>query len=155
MDSVLPFGLRSAPKVFTAVADAVEWMVRQQGVENIYQGELKLLITEWLGRMSCTVRELQSLAGKLQHSRSDLLAAGIRPSPFHTSQHILPLRYTYGGGTGFWKAGMGSIPQPGGSGGGECWCVQGPKADAANALSVFHWGPFCHVNQGNPHTGAA
>ena len=31
IDSALPFGLRSAPKIFTAVADAVEWIVRQMG----------------------------------------------------------------------------------------------------------------------------
>ena len=28
VDIVLPFGLRSAPKIFTAVADAVEWMLK-------------------------------------------------------------------------------------------------------------------------------
>ena len=32
VDTVLPFGLRSAPKVFTAVADALEWCFRQAGV---------------------------------------------------------------------------------------------------------------------------
>ena len=32
---MLPFGLRSAPKIFTAVADALEWCVRQQGVVGI------------------------------------------------------------------------------------------------------------------------
>ena len=31
----LPFGLRSALKIFTALADAAEWMVRQQGVEFV------------------------------------------------------------------------------------------------------------------------
>ena len=31
----LPFGLCSAPKLFNAVADALEWYVRQQGVEHI------------------------------------------------------------------------------------------------------------------------
>ena len=35
VDSVLPFGLRSAPKIFTAVADALEWIVRQAGVETL------------------------------------------------------------------------------------------------------------------------
>ena len=35
VDTALPFGLRSAPKIFTALADAAEWMVRQQGVEFI------------------------------------------------------------------------------------------------------------------------
>ena len=29
IDRVLPFGLRSAPKIFSAVADAVQWMVHQ------------------------------------------------------------------------------------------------------------------------------
>ena len=35
MDTVLPFGLRSAPKVFNAVTDALEWVCRRQGVSNI------------------------------------------------------------------------------------------------------------------------
>ena len=34
IDTTLPFGLRSAPKVFTAVADAAEW-IAQQGVDQI------------------------------------------------------------------------------------------------------------------------
>ena len=32
IDTVLPFGLRSAPKIFSAVADAVEWIALEQGV---------------------------------------------------------------------------------------------------------------------------
>ena len=36
VDPMLPFGLRSAPKIFNAVADALEWGVRQQGVEHIF-----------------------------------------------------------------------------------------------------------------------
>ena len=32
MDTVLPFGLRSAPKIFLAVADALEWILLEQGV---------------------------------------------------------------------------------------------------------------------------
>ena len=32
---MLPFGLRSAPKIFTAVADGLEWIIRQRGVRNI------------------------------------------------------------------------------------------------------------------------
>ena len=35
VDMVLPFGLRSAPKIFTALADALEWIVRQAGVEVV------------------------------------------------------------------------------------------------------------------------
>ena len=35
IDATLPFGLRSAPKIFSAVADAAEWMVRDEGVTSI------------------------------------------------------------------------------------------------------------------------
>ena len=35
VDAALPLGLRSAPKIFTALADAAEWMVRQEGVDFI------------------------------------------------------------------------------------------------------------------------
>ena len=35
VDTALPFGLRSAPKIFSAVADAVEWILRQEGVETV------------------------------------------------------------------------------------------------------------------------
>ena len=34
IDMVLPFGLRSAPKVFNAIADALEWIMWRNGVEN-------------------------------------------------------------------------------------------------------------------------
>ena len=33
---MLPFGFRSAPKVFNAVADALEWCVVNEGVNIIY-----------------------------------------------------------------------------------------------------------------------
>ena len=36
IDGMLPFGLCSAPKIFTAVADALEWCIAKQGVEWIY-----------------------------------------------------------------------------------------------------------------------
>ena len=35
-DGLLPFGLRSAPKLFNAVADALEWCIRQEGVEYLH-----------------------------------------------------------------------------------------------------------------------
>ena len=35
VDGMLPFGLRSAPKIFTAVADALEWCIHRRGVELI------------------------------------------------------------------------------------------------------------------------
>ena len=36
VDAALPFGLRSAPKVFNAVADAMEWMAKEQGVSELW-----------------------------------------------------------------------------------------------------------------------
>ena len=135
VDSTLPFGLRSAPKIFTGVADAVEWMAKQEGVESVLHylddylvvghskspecdrfahmltllfirlglpivskklegpvcmltllgikidtldmqlwpprtklQELRVLVKSWLGRKSCSRKELQPLAGKLQHA---------------------------------------------------------------------------------------
>ena len=35
MDTVLPFGLRYAPKIFNAVANALEWACRNNGVGNM------------------------------------------------------------------------------------------------------------------------
>ncbi len=35
IDTTLPFGLRSAPKIFSAVADAVEWVARHEGVRFV------------------------------------------------------------------------------------------------------------------------
>ena len=35
VDTRLPFGLWSAPKIFTAVADALEWCFRRQGVRHV------------------------------------------------------------------------------------------------------------------------
>ena len=35
VDSVLPFGLRSAPKIFTAIAEALEWISHQAGAETV------------------------------------------------------------------------------------------------------------------------
>ncbi len=35
VDGMLPFGIRSAPKIFTAVADTLEWCLRQRGVAGV------------------------------------------------------------------------------------------------------------------------
>ena len=35
IDTVLPFGLCSAPKIFNAVADALEWVVRENGIREV------------------------------------------------------------------------------------------------------------------------
>ncbi len=35
VDSMLPFGLRSAPKIFTAIADALTWHLHQAGIPDV------------------------------------------------------------------------------------------------------------------------
>jgi hypothetical protein len=35
VDPMLPFGLRSAPKIFNAIADGLEWYLRHRGVRNV------------------------------------------------------------------------------------------------------------------------
>ena len=35
VDSALPFGLCSAPKFFNAIADALQWLIEQEGTEGI------------------------------------------------------------------------------------------------------------------------
>jgi len=64
IDKTLPFVLRSAPIIFSAVADALQWIVQQQGVEHLFhylddfitigppqssscQHQLDLLIDTW------------------------------------------------------------------------------------------------------------
>ena len=36
VDKVLPFGLRSAPMIFSSVADAVQWTVQRKSVEELF-----------------------------------------------------------------------------------------------------------------------
>ena len=36
IDAMLPFGLRSAPKIFTAIADALEWVIRHRGARYLW-----------------------------------------------------------------------------------------------------------------------
>ena len=36
LDKVLPFGLRSAPLIFSAIADALQWIIQAQGVEFLF-----------------------------------------------------------------------------------------------------------------------
>lgn len=36
VDTALPFGLRSAPKIFNTVADAMQWIFEQEGIESLH-----------------------------------------------------------------------------------------------------------------------
>ena len=95
IDLALPFGLRSAPKIFSAVADALQWILIQEGVKTVlhylddfifisgslaeanYQKETLISTCQTLG--------VPSLTGLLQHA-----AKVIRPGkPFLRRLHAL------------------------------------------------------------------
>ena len=42
IDTALPFGLRSAPKIFTALADTIEWIAKNNGIQFIIHDFLLL-----------------------------------------------------------------------------------------------------------------
>ena len=58
-DRTLPFGLRSAPKIFTAVADAVSWVLYKRGVGTFihYLDDFLIFATQDLARAG-TLRDL-------------------------------------------------------------------------------------------------
>ena len=68
VDATLPFGLRSAPKIFTALADAVEWVLRKRGVQCVahYLDDFIMvgppasgLCQSYLDTVSATCKELE------------------------------------------------------------------------------------------------
>ena len=68
VDARLPFGLRSAPKVFNAVADALEWCFRRRGVEWVdhYLDDFIVLgppNSEVCAHSLCMVREVAERLG--------------------------------------------------------------------------------------------
>ena len=59
-DAVLPFGLRSAPKLFNAVADALQFIARSQGIENVTHYLDDFVILGRPGTTQCN-RDLKTL----------------------------------------------------------------------------------------------
>ena len=67
----LPFGLRSAPKIFNAVADGRQWILARNEVDNCLHYLDNFLILSSGVSNECGValqRELLSLIGQLQHA---------------------------------------------------------------------------------------
>ena len=56
IDTALPFGLKSAPKIFNAVADTVEWIAKQQGVGTILHHLDDFLIVGDPGPVECAAQ---------------------------------------------------------------------------------------------------
>ena len=92
-------GLRSAPKIFTAVADALEWIIKQQGVQMLehYLDNFILLgppsdpTCQWdLDVLICTCSELRvPLAEhKLQGQCTKLVFLGIEVDMVNGHLHL-------------------------------------------------------------------
>ena len=60
VDAALPFGLRSAPKIFNALADALEWILRVHGVEHLWHYLDDFLMCGAPGSDKC-MRNLQTM----------------------------------------------------------------------------------------------
>ena len=85
LDTALPFGLRSAPLIFTAVADAIEWIIRQQGVQDISHYVDDFIFFGAPHSQECAVAMgigLQTL---------DILGAPIEPDKSEGPATILPI----------------------------------------------------------------
>lgn len=54
VDATLPFGLRSAPKIFTGVADAAEWIARRDGVTKVMHYLDDFLLVGGPGSTECS-----------------------------------------------------------------------------------------------------
>ena len=54
VDKVLPFGLRSAPIIFTALADALQWIIQQRGVRYIFDYIDDFITVGRPGSMECS-----------------------------------------------------------------------------------------------------
>ena len=63
IDTVLPFGLRSAPKIFSAIADTLEWIARQEGVSVLlhYLDDFLTMGKENTQECQCNLEKLINL----------------------------------------------------------------------------------------------
>ena len=64
-DAALPFGLRSAPRIFTAVADVLEWQAKFEGITCIIHTNLRLLSFS-LGSLKLTLLVSISIPKKVK-----------------------------------------------------------------------------------------
>ena len=67
IDPMLPFGLRSAPKIFHSLADALEWRLRKDGVRNVFHYLDDFVVLGTPGTVEC-----RSALDKLRSRCTDL-----------------------------------------------------------------------------------
>ena len=66
VNAVLRFGLRSAPKIFTALADAIEWIAKSQGVQHLWHYSDEFIICGEPDSVQCHL-DLESLMAICKH----------------------------------------------------------------------------------------
>ena len=66
VDAALPFGLRSAPKIFNALADGLEWIAKQHGVEYVWHYLDDFITCDAAGSKECQLH-LQLLLDICKH----------------------------------------------------------------------------------------
>ena len=89
IDTVLPFGLRSAPKIFNSVVDALEWIVRSNCVGEICHYFDEFLVMGPPGSPQCG-ESLSTLLGCLSFLAPQWLSRRWRDH--HHSSHFSGLR---------------------------------------------------------------
>ena len=62
VDAALPFGLRSAPKIFSALADALAWIIHANGFPNVLHYLEDYLLLGQPGTQRCTEALVRTLA---------------------------------------------------------------------------------------------
>ncbi len=66
IDMALPFGLRSAPKIFNSLGDALQWMLKEAGIEAIhYLDDFLLFGPADLGKCEAQLEEVKRLFARL------------------------------------------------------------------------------------------
>jgi hypothetical protein len=98
VDTALPFGLRSAPKIFTAIADAVEWILKQAQICDPLPGQFLSDWGTWITGMCRGTRDyecnLWSAGSPNCHTkagRTDLVVSHPKGEDNITLKELLPV----------------------------------------------------------------
>ena len=96
IDTVLPFGLREAPKLFNAIADAVEWILLHTGVTNLMRC-LDDFLTIGSPRSRECRENLQAITVTCKKTRSSIKRKKSRRSSYVVDLPWYPARHTQHG----------------------------------------------------------
>ncbi len=96
VDKVLPFGLRPAPFIFTTLADALQWIIEQNGAQPIFHYQDDYITIgpadspHCSNNLSIIKRTCEGLGVPLEESRPDVVHHLLRLGIGLKSSHYLP-----------------------------------------------------------------